>query len=186
VSDAGVDRAGIHPGAEVAQTASGFEVVLEAWAPALLRLAWRFTRDGEEARDLVQHALADAWERRQGLRDAQAAGPWLRRILVNRAVNLHRRRRVWRSVQSLWGAEETMTQPAPDAQLDQARQARALHQAVAALPARQAAAITLRYFEGLPVAEVAHALGVDVGTARVHLYRALKKLRPPPGPWEER
>ena len=166
---------------QVAEAGEPFEALVEALTPALLRLAGRFAKDGEEARELVQAALADAWERRASLRDANVAGPWLRRILVNRAINLHRRRRVWRSVAGLFGGrdEEDAVSDAVsvDDALHRARRLQEIQRAVSELPARQAAAVTLRYFEGLSLAEVADAMGIDAGTARVHLYRALGKLK---------
>ena len=162
---------------------AAFESLVSTHTQDLMRLAWRFTRDAEEARDLVQATLVDAWERRQALRDAEGAGPWLRRILVNRAVNAHRRRRLWRKLQLLLpggydDAVSVSAVPAADAALDEARRRQRLHAEIARLPPKQAAAVTLRYLEGLPVAEVADALGVDPGTARVHLHRALRKLKP--------
>lgn len=168
----------------MAANGPSFEALVEVWTPALMRLAWRFTREGEEARDLVQAALADAWERREALRNPEVAGLWLRRILVNRAINLHRRRRLWGAVLGFLGRGDDGQELEPpasdtpaDVALDRARRMRTVERAVAALPARQAAAITLRYFDGLPLAQVADAMGIDVGTTRVHLYRALKKLK---------
>ncbi len=161
---------------------AAFEAVVTARAQDLMRLAWRFTRNREEARDLVQATFADAWEQRAALRDTARAGPWLRRILVNRAVNGLRRRRLWRTLQVLLpgggDGREAVAAPALETTLDDARRFASVQAAIARLPPKQAAAVTLRYLEGLPVAEVADALGVDVGTARVHLHRALKKLKP--------
>jgi RNA polymerase sigma-70 factor (ECF subfamily) len=147
----------------------------------LQRMALRLLRDEDDARDLVQTALAEAYERRRSLRDPDAAGAWLRRILVSRALNHLRRRRLWRRIREAFGAagdrEPAAPEPAPDTMLARARRLAALSRSVEALPARQAAAFTLRYVEGLDLDGVAAAMGVGRGTVRTHLRRALSSLR---------
>lgn len=165
-----------------AASAVDFAGLVAAEQGALLRLAVRFCRDGEEARDLVQAALADAYERRRMLRDPAAAAGWLRRILVTRALNHLRRRRVWRRVRELFappaeGPEPADPAPAADVAVARRRRLAAVSAALDDLPARQAAAFTLRYLEGLDLDEVARAMGAGRGTVRTHLRRALVALR---------
>lgn len=163
---------------ERVQRPEGFESLVRQEQARLLRLAWRFTRDVEEAQDLVQAALADAFEQREGLKDAAAAPAWLRRILVHRAVTWHRRQKIRRTLTAWLHTPETAAfTPDSDAVLDRARRMATVHRAVRELPARQAAAFTLRYLEGLSLDDTAQALGIDRGTVRIHLYRALKKLK---------
>ncbi|MEN8237606.1 MAG: sigma-70 family RNA polymerase sigma factor [Actinomycetota bacterium] len=49
-------------------------------------------------------------------------------------------------------------------------------QAVSMLPARQRAAVFLRYWEDLPVADVADLMGTRVGTVKRYLHLARKSL----------
>ncbi|HEX8821297.1 MAG TPA: sigma factor, partial [Archangium sp.] len=78
-----------------------FDALVHGEQAALLRLARRLVWDVEEARDLVQSTLADAYEKRHSLRDAKAGPAWLRRILVSRAIGHLRRRRVWTLVREV-------------------------------------------------------------------------------------
>lgn len=153
-----------------------FDALLEAEQAVLLRLARRLVWDGEEARDLVQASLADAYEKRHSLKDAKAGPAWLRRILVSRAMGHLRRRRVWSVLREAldWGTPLALS---PEEQFVGAERWRALGHAVRALPAQQATAFTLRYLEGLELDCVAEAMGIGRGTVRIHLYRALKKLK---------
>lgn len=164
-----------------------FAALVASEQAALLRLARRLVRDPEEARDLVQATLADAYERRGDLRDGEAATAWLRSILVRRALSLLRRRRAWRQVRAVFGLDprDEAVAPVPDQALARSARMEAVARSLPALPARQAAAFTLRYLEGLEVEEVARAMGVGKGTAKTHLHRALVALRGALGPAEK-
>jgi RNA polymerase sigma-70 factor (ECF subfamily) len=52
-----------------------------------------------------------------------------------------------------------------------------LHQSVQALPEKYQTVLILRYFEDLPVAEIAEATSTRVGTVRSLIHRGLKRLR---------
>lgn len=153
-----------------------FSGLVEAHQPALLKLARRLVWDSEDARDLLQAALADAWARRASLKDPAVAPAWLRQILVHRAMSVLRRRKVWKAIGALLfvAPEEPK---APDAHAEQSAHLRALSAALAALSPKQSAAFSLRYLEGLSLDEVAFALSCERGTARVHLQRAVTALR---------
>ncbi len=160
-----------------------FAALVAAEQGTLLRLALRFLRDPEEARDVVQSTFADAYERLSLLRDPAAAPGWLRRILVTRALNHLRRRRLWRRIRGIFagggeaGLESVSADPDPDDSLTRSNRLAAVGRALEALPPRQAAAFTLRYLEGLGLDAVAETLGCGRGTARTHLHRALTSLR---------
>ncbi|MCE9673740.1 sigma-70 family RNA polymerase sigma factor [Myxococcus stipitatus] len=154
-----------------------FDALLEAEQGALLRLARRLVWDAEEARDLVQAALADAYEKRHALRDGVAGAAWLRRILVSRAMSHLRRRRVWSAIRDVldWGAAELA--PSAEERYAGAQRWDTLSRALRSLPAQQATAFTLRYLEGLGVDGVAEAMGIGRGSVRTHLHRALTRLK---------
>jgi RNA polymerase sigma-70 factor (ECF subfamily) len=153
------------------------DAALAAASPGLERLARRLVWDDEEARDLVQASLVEALARWHTLGDASAAPGWLRRIVVNRAISHLRRRRLWRTIGALLLVHEEPATEGPDTEAEQRAHLRALSAALPGLPARQVAAFTLRYLEGLSLDEVADALDIDRGTVRVHLQRAVKALR---------
>ncbi len=159
-----------------ASAALDFDALVEGEQAALLRLARRLIWDAEEARDLVQATLADAYEKRAALRDAKAGPAWLRRILVSRAVGLLRRRRLWSMVRDVLDLGPSPP-PSPEESFAGAERWRAFGRALRALPAQQATAFTLRYLEGLDLDAIAEAMGIAPGTVRIHLYRALQKLK---------
>lgn len=153
-----------------------FSGLVQAHQPALLALARRLVWDSEDARDVLQVALADAWAQRASLKEPAAAPAWLRRIVVHRAMTVLRRRRVWKAIGALlFVAPE---EPArPDDGAERSAHLRSLSAALADLSPKQSAAFSLRYLEGLSLDEVAFALSCERGTARVHLQRAVTALR---------
>ncbi|HEX8435400.1 sigma-70 family RNA polymerase sigma factor [Archangium sp.] len=153
-----------------------FDVLVESEQAALLRLARRLVWDGEEARDLVQATLADAYEKRHALRDPKAGPAWLRRILVSRAIGHLRRRRVWSVVREVLDLGPD-SHPSPEERFAGVERWRAFGRALRTLPAQQATAFSLRYLEGLELDAIADAMNIGRGTVRIHLYRALRKLK---------
>jgi RNA polymerase sigma-70 factor (ECF subfamily) len=159
-----------------APAALDFDALLEAEQGGLLRLARRLVWDGEEARDLVQATLADAYEKRHTLRDLKAGSAWLRSILVSRAMGHLRRRRVWNVVREALDLGPVPSR-SPEEHFAGAERWQAFGRALRTLPAQQATAFTLRYLEGLDLDAIAEAMRIGRGTVRIHLYRALKKLK---------
>lgn len=161
---------------EARPTGLDFEALVSQEQAALLRLARRLVWDGEEARDLVQSALADAYEKRHTLRDARTGPAWLRRILVSRVMSHLRRRRVWHFLREALELGPP-AEPSPEEHFAGVERWRTFGRALRTLPAQQATAFALRYLEGLELDAIAEAMGIGRGTVRIHLYRALQKLK---------
>ncbi|AQZ64301.1 putative RNA polymerase sigma factor [[Actinomadura] parvosata subsp. kistnae] len=131
----------------------------------LLRTAYLLARDWGVAEDLLQESLTKAWFAWPGIDEPEA---YVRRVLVTTYVSWWRRR--WR--------RELPSDDLPDRPaLDVARDGEELWRAVGRLPARQRAVIVLRFYEDLPVGEVARLLGCQEGTVKSQTAKALAKLR---------
>lgn len=150
---------------------------LEEARPKLEVLARRLVWDPEDAKDVVQGALVDALDRWHTLKDPAALDGWLRRIVVNRAYSQLRRRRFWNAVGAVLLVAEDPVAPSPDDAVERREHQARLSAALARLPARQSLAFTLRYLEGWSFDEAAESMGIDRGTVRVHVQRAVAALR---------
>lgn len=73
--------------------------------------------------------------------------------------------------------EPVAPQPGPEDQLLASERGRHIAAAVARLPLRQRTVFTLCQVAGLGAGEVSQTLGLSESTVRVHLFRALRKLR---------
>ncbi len=152
-----------------------------------------------EAEEAVQEALARACENIADLRDPVAAPAWFLRIVTTMCLRTLRRRRLRRTLfgwaarkpddaeaapASNEGGEElaplvhaTDAVAAPNQAFADRERLSALFGSLDGLPAKQRAALVLRYGHDLSVPQVAQMLGVEMATAKTHLVRGLAKLR---------
>jgi RNA polymerase sigma factor (sigma-70 family) len=150
---------------------SDFEDLFQAHRRPAYRLALLLCGgDAPLAEDAVSQAFADVLPRWRagGIEDF---GTYLRRCVVNDVRRTQRRRALLRRAQP-W----LLDAPRGGVEEDVVRQ-QVLWTALRLLPEKQRTAIVLRYYEGLPVDEVADAMGTTAGTAKAHLSRGRTRLR---------
>jgi RNA polymerase sigma-70 factor (sigma-E family) len=139
----------------------------EFWS--LRRLGFLLTGDWGEAEELAQDAMTRTFAAWPRVRHKQRAA-YARKVLVNRHRSLLRRA-VVEARHALSSRPQEWHEP------DFGGDDLVLWQALGRLPARQRAAIVLRYYLDLPEAEVARLLGVPVGTVKSLVHRGLARLR---------
>ena len=147
----------------------GFVDFVVARGPALHRTAVLLTRQEQAAEDLVQIALAKAWQswaRIDGNHEA-----YVRAIIVNEFASTWRRR--WRGELSTADLPEF---PGDDLG-DGASTRQSLMAALATLPPRQRAVVVLRFFHDYTEAATAEAMGTSIGTVKSQTFKALAALR---------
>ena len=154
--------------------AAAARVLAVRLTPMLMGYAYRILKDRAEAEDVVQETMLRLWRAAPGWQAGQAkASTWAYRVAGNLAIDQLRKRR---SVDLEAAGEPEDGQPSVAEQMqDRARQV-ALSEAIAELPDRQAAALTLRHFEGLSNSEIAEALDVGVEAVESLTARAKRKL----------
>jgi RNA polymerase sigma-70 factor (ECF subfamily) len=168
------------PDAELlAWSASGdrraFDAIVARHGAFALRVAMRLMPDPLAAEDVVQEAMLRAWSQARQFDPERARfTTWLYRIVVNLCLDQRRRARLdpmpdaFDPVDPAAGADEVV---------DADRRHAALAGALRGLPARQRAAMTLVYDEGLSGAEAARILGLSAKAVEHLLARARAYLR---------
>ncbi len=146
------------------------------WADArrrCLREARRQGLSGPEAEDVVQEALLRAWRHseRHGGPDAPVA--WVLTITRNEAMRRHERDPRRREV----GWDQADRDPAAAGGIEEIPVRVDVRRAVSSLPADDRRLLYLRYAEDLTQPEVARAMRMPEGTAKVRLHRLRKALR---------
>jgi len=138
---------------------------------ALKRHAFLLCGNDAQADDLVQEALVRAFTRPLRVPRLGAAEAYVRAIMVNLFIDGARRHSRWSRVAPLLRPTGVTPDPA-----DQVSDHDAMLTALRSLSPRQRACVVLRYYEDLPVAEVAAVLGVAEGTVKRYLSEAMSRM----------
>ncbi len=171
---------------------SAFELLVERHEKRAWRLAWSIVKDSDEARDLSQEAFIRLYQAAASFDARGRFSTWFYRIVVNLCLDYHRKHRGWRKL-LLWtnprgaGSKDEpegpdvsqipSPQPGPEEEVRTKQAMGLLWRAVDDLPNRQRTALLLSIQEGLSSAEIAQVLKCSETTARVHLHRALSRLK---------
>ena len=146
---------------------------------ALFALCLRYVRDTDEAADLVQRSFVRAMAKLSDLRDAAVFRSWLLRIGAHLALNHLRDNARFVSDngedERPSDPERSLSVPAFE-RIEAAESSAALRDAVRALPTKQ------RIYEDLSFREIAVALDISEGAAKVNFHYAVRKLRATLGP----
>jgi RNA polymerase sigma-70 factor, ECF subfamily len=127
------------------------------------------------AEDVVQEALARAWEQEMEGQRVDSLAAWIRTVALNLArsrrrrllVEVRARQRLQRALETAQGSGGALDMA--DRQLDLVR-------SINRLPQRQREVVALTYFMDLDGREVAQSLGMSEGGVRALLFRARKNL----------
>jgi RNA polymerase sigma-70 factor (ECF subfamily) len=153
--------------------AAAFDAIVQQHLDASYRTAALILRDHAEAEDATHDALVIAWRRWSSLRDPSKFAPWFGRILTNVCVDrLRRRRRT--SLTDVSAALEARQAFGDNASAVADRDM--LARAFTKLSPEHRVVIVLRYFQDLPVEEIAQRVGVPAGTIKSRLHHALRDL----------
>lgn len=136
-----------------------------------VRLAWHLTSDRDDAEDIAADALAAVWPRyeRGEVDDVRS---YALRAVANRSKSWLRRRYTRLRARATRSGDDRGVRWHDEEHADRDE----VWQALQRLPQRQRAAVVLRYYEQLTVAEAAIVLGVSEGTIKSNCSRGLTRL----------
>ena len=151
------------------------------------RIAFHYMRDAAEADEAVQDAFVKAYSHLSSFREELPFEVWFTRILINGCldrIKARTRRERWMApMPETPGSERDFAErmadggPSPEDQLLARERRQRLATALAKLPARQRSVFMLSHYEGCTSREVSAMTGLNESTVRVHLFRAIRKLR---------
>jgi len=149
-----------------------------------VRIAYRYLGDAHDADEAVQDAFVKVFTHITTYREDLPFEVWFTRILVNGCLDL-RKSRVRRLRWSLpmttapdgVPTEPSAPDPSPEDRLVSKDRVRQIAAAVDQLPERQRTVFTLCQMAEQSTHEVSQTLGLSEATVRVHLFRAVRKLR---------
>ena len=147
-------------------SAPDLEALFRLHWPRAFRTAFLVVHDAAAAEDIAQESFLAAIRNLDRFDRRRPFGPWLHRIVVNRAID-------WSRARQLRAETELVDAPGADPEpLDES-----LLAALAALPPDHRAVIVLRHLLEYTPGEIAELLGLPRGTVNSRLRRGLDRMR---------
>jgi RNA polymerase sigma-70 factor (ECF subfamily) len=151
------------------------------------RIAFHYVRDSAEADEAVQDAFVKAYSHLSSFREELPFEVWFTRILINGCldrIKARTRRERWLvpmpdspNAQRDFAERVASRGASPEEQLLGRERRQKLAAVLARLPERQRSVFMLSHYEGCTSREVSAMTGLNESTVRVHLFRAIRRLR---------
>ena len=169
-------------------TLVAFETLVRTHMAAMLRVARRFLRSEEDARDAVQDAFVSAFRALDRFASHAQLSTWLHRIVVNACLMRLRaqRRRPEEDIEEYLprfaedGHQIEPSEPwceTAETILERTELRGVVRSAIDALPDTYREVVLLRDIEELSTEEAADVLGVTPNAVKIRLHRARQALR---------
>ncbi|MBI5043122.1 MAG: sigma-70 family RNA polymerase sigma factor [Nitrospirae bacterium] len=147
-----------------------FEKIVNNHKDYVYSLSYSFVKNAEDARDISQQVFVKIYT---GLRDFDTARPfrpWLRKVVVNAAIDFLRERGVLEDL-SLDDVHEAAGAANPSV-LKGLVAKEIVDKILASMPAQYRMVLSLRHIEEMSYNEIADSLDIPIGTVKTLIYRA--------------
>jgi RNA polymerase sigma factor (sigma-70 family) len=145
------------------------------YSKAMLNVAFRIVGDISEAEDVLQEAFLDAFNRVRDFRQETTFGLWLKQIVVHRAINLLRKRKLeWVELED--GQLENIPDEEIDDDEDTLYKVAQVKEAMKQLADGYRVVLSLYLLEGYDHEEIGQILNISENTSRTQFLRAKRKL----------
>jgi RNA polymerase sigma-70 factor (ECF subfamily) len=152
-----------------------------------LRIAYQYLRDTADADEAVQDAFVKVFTHLGSYREAWPFEVWFTKILINGCLDRRKaraRRERWfvgsdpdRGEEAGAGTVGGVREPDPEARLLAREQHETIAAAIDRLDGRQRTVFMLCHYGDCSPRDVSAMTGINESTVRVHLFRAVRKLR---------
>jgi RNA polymerase sigma factor (sigma-70 family) len=145
----------------------------EQFAQPMLGVCYRYTRSIRDAEDVLQEGFIKVFHHLQQYKQEGELGAWIRRIMVNTALNYLKRNRKYQ--EEMFFTEEYL-HPVTDDDPAIRLQAKELADLIRQLPQGYQVIFNLHAVEGFTHVEIGEMLGISDGTSRSQYSRARNLL----------
>lgn len=169
-----------------AGSARAFDEIMKRYQRLVYAVCLDFAAGPEDALDMTQDVFVRVYEKLDSFRGSGTFKAWLLRVTHNEGLNRVRDRARRGTHDELTPANSPPVGPNQESDLAQKESQGMLGRAMLRLSSKQRQAVTLRYFEKMPIREIACVLDCTDGTAKNLLFRSLQTLRTHLAPdWRE-
>jgi RNA polymerase sigma factor (sigma-70 family) len=141
---------------------------------AMFNTTLRIVGDSDDAEDVMQEAFLKAFAKLDSYRGEVSFGAWLKRIVINKALDFLRLRREQLSLDDAGEIGEMAEEEAES--VEYTYSAETIKKAIHALPEGYRLVLSLILLEGYDHEEVSSILNISNATSRTQYHRAKKKL----------
>ena len=166
-----------------------YNQLLRHYEAYLYRICYSYTRNKEEALDLMQEVYIKIFRGLRTFDESRPLLPWLKKIAINTLINHRNKNRVAEtSLDGNWSTENDDHQNANpqkclaaatniEDQVIEVDTRNIINKLIVELPEAYRIALTLRYNEEMSYDEIASVLDLPLSTIKNNIYRARKMLR---------
>ena len=145
------------------------------YSKAMLNVAFRILNSMDEAEDVLQESFLDAFKKVKDFRQETTFGLWLKQIVVNRSINLLRKRKLdWVQMESEQLENIADEEPVDEEEMEY--KVAQVKQAMQLLPEGYRVVLSLYLLEGYDHEEIGQILNITENTSRTQFLRAKRKL----------
>ncbi|MEX2336041.1 MAG: RNA polymerase sigma factor [Fulvivirga sp.] len=142
------------------------------YSRSMFNICYRMTNSYDDAEDVLQEAFISAFKNLRSYKGNATFGAWLKRIVINKAVNLLKKKQI----KFVAMTADIPEYPEPDLTED-ALNINRIKQAVKQLPDGYRIVFSLYLIEGYDHSEIAEILGISASTSKSQFNRSKKKLK---------
>lgn len=150
-----------------------YYLLYKQYSRSMFNVGYRIVRDEAEAEDVLQEAFISAFRNLGRYRGDATFGAWLKRIVVNKAINAVNKRRMERFPEN----EVDVAEEETDDLMDFPVTVEKVKRAIAQLPDGYRMVLSLYLLEGYDHGEIAEILGISESTSKSQFNRSKRKLK---------
>ena len=153
-----------------------FGMIVEEYSQQLYWQIRRLVLNHDDANDVLQETLIQAWKNIDYFRGESKLLTWLYRIAINQSLNFLNKQKAELNI-SMDDEEASVTsQLEGDPYFDGDKAQALLQQALTTLPDKQRLVFNMRYFDELTYTEISEIIGSTVGALKADYHLAVKKI----------
>lgn len=156
---------------------NAFDVIYRDYSSAMFAICLRYTKNTDKAADILQEAFIKIYNKRDLFNPKYELGGWIKRIVINEAINLYRQEKKFEFVEEdnyfeTEDDEELYVEDAGGLDLK-----KVLYEILEELPDGYRTVFSMYVLDNLKHQEIADFLGISVNTSKTQLSKARKMIR---------
>lgn len=161
------------------QDSKAFRQLVDRHQNQVMGLAYKFTRNSQDAEDIAQEVFLNIWKKAKKYRGESQVSTWIYRITVNTSLNYlrkHKRDKDAVSDEHLDGVADSAASQ-PDKTFEAEANKKMFYEALERLPEKLRVPFVLNKIEGLSYKQVADTLKISLANVESRIFRAKKNLQ---------